>query len=145
MCRYPFGDFAICYIIQDAASRVFAKSSLNLQINLEFLCQGQHSLWEILSYGKFDLQILLNFRKYWVSMQRALLDMHFMILLEKLTHPKLLSINPIRCYMFLTETFHPCNIKPHCPICWISIQIPSLCAYKYINIYKDTHGHYYRV
>ena len=33
-------------------------------------------------------QILLNSKKFWVSIQRALLNIHFMMLLEELTHPK---------------------------------------------------------
>ena len=34
----------------------------------------------------FDDQILSNSKKLWISMQRALLDIHFMILLAELAH-----------------------------------------------------------
>ena len=40
----------------------------------------------------FDSQILSNSNRFWMSMQRAVLDIHFMTLLEDITQPEFLRI-----------------------------------------------------
>ena len=39
----------------------------------------------------FEVQILPNFGQLWIIVQHTLLDIHFMILLEEVTHPKFLT------------------------------------------------------
>ena len=43
---------------------------------------------DLILRGTFETQILRNSRNLWISNQRALLDIHFMLSLEELTHLK---------------------------------------------------------
>ena len=45
---------------------------------------------DLILRGNFDPQILPNSKKFWMSMQRVLLYIHFMVLLREFTHPKFL-------------------------------------------------------
>ena len=47
---------------------------------------------DLILRGTFETPILPNSKKLWISMQLALLDIHFMMLIEELTRPKFLRI-----------------------------------------------------
>ena len=47
---------------------------------------------DLILRGTFEIQTLPNSKKLWISIQRTLLDIHFMMLLEEVAHPKFFGI-----------------------------------------------------
>ena len=73
-------------------------SGMNLRAEIQkeqIRGQLHERLRKIVSYEEiftYRFYVQSNFKKFWTSMERALLDMHFMTLLEELTHSKFLKI-----------------------------------------------------